>query len=748
MKKQTAEYKNIKGLVSDVNLNNNVGNPKFENFSLTPIGKLTKRKGWGVVTAYSETGKDNSNIKIDFNRIDTGAGGYPDINTFHYRSFKDTLTDQYGVNAGFAWQYTLRNKVVNNVNGLWAKRTGKHFLGLTTSDKQITTTAQWNGKGNTKFIETPDHVYIVNDYKEGNLTKDVLKYSYDKFNVGVLYNDTCYDTSISSNLKTKELPTITDWVVRVEKKVYTNTVNPAPKKSLPIGKYMYMFLPVYNTGTIGEPLFDKYYKTEVGGDASTQITGAYTQTIVIAASDTTPGTGKYVAAAIYGKPITNPFIKNIRVYRTKNLITESNINKFYFIGQVAKATNWISEQNLEIAPEQYYSTSVPAFYGDTMQDSELGEDYIQARGILNSNVSMRASCGCYAHNRLFLGGDRRYPQMGFVSTLDKTDEFYLAPYTFELFNSENEQTTIQEVANSIYWFSKNSLYVLRPTLDVDVPFTKELVSPTVGCDSLNSACVLEGICYFIFNNKLWALDAFGQYKEISTAVNTQLANKASSAEIILKVNASDRYIKIMYRDTNNEAVNIDYYPVQDLFNSQTGDKDIYSINGATAELQSQDDRYKLVNYEQIPDLGEEWGVDIDGNIVKRGTDYIDTSVGSDKVTWINYTADNTLAAKSYPVNGILEKPFVFSSRVRFNSVILFGLGTIEMAYKVDNGSYGAYRTYTMTRTGTECPLNGVGSIHSIKLRHSANSDIDFDFMKVKWTAQTNVDISNNVDAGV
>jgi hypothetical protein len=743
MRKQTADYKQIRGWVTDKNINDNVGNPTFQNFTLTPIGKLTKRKGWSVVTAYNETGKDNSNLKIDFDRLTTGSQGYPDIQTFHYRSFKDTLTDQYGVNAGFTWQYTLRNKVVNNVNGLWAKRTGKHFLGLTTSDKQITTTAQWNGKGNTKFIETPDHVYIVNDYKEGNTSRDVLKYGYDKNNLGVLYPDTCYDTSIGNNLKVKANPTITDWVVRAEKKTYTGTAQNAPKRSLPVGVYEYLFLPVYNTGSIGEPIFMDYAGKNAYDINVFQPTNAWTQTIRVDTPDTTT-TGTFVGVALYGKIINNPFITHIRIYRTKNRLVAGNINKFYFLYQVAKPNNFIAEQNLAVSEIQYTNTTGPVLYLDTLLDTELSGDVLEPLGIINNAVSMRASCGCYAQNRMFLGGDRRYPSVGFVSALDKTDSF-LIEYAFELFNSENEQTTIQSVGNNIYWFSKNSIYVLKPNNDVDVPYTKELISPTVGCDSLNSACVLEGICYFIFNNRLWALNEYGQYKEISAAINTQIVNNAS--EIVLKPNASERYVKIMFRNTSGEAVNIDYYPIHDLFAEQTGDKDIYTINGATAELSTQDDRYKLVNYEQIPDLSEEWGVDIDGNIVKRASDYQDTSVGSDKVTWLNYTADNTGAVKTYPVNGILEKPFVFNSRVRLNSVILFGSGSIDMAYKVDNGAYGSYRTYTMTRTGTECPLNGVGSIHSIKLRHTANSDVDYDFMKVKWTSQTNVDISNNVDAG-
>lgn len=743
MKKQTAEYKDIKGLLTDVNINNNVGNPTFDNLSLTPIGKLTKRKGWTWYKQYEEDYRDIANLKIDYDRLSTGSQGYPNPSVFHYRGFKDTYLEQSQGRISGEWSYKLYAKIYLNEGGLWARRDGDSFSNINLP-KRITTNAQFDGRGNIKFVESPKHVYIVNDFKDGENSKDILKYSYDKYNVGVLYEDKCYNTSIGSNLITRNYPTQTKWQVRAELKQYKDTVGDAPKKSIPVGIYEYLFLPVYNTGSIGDPIFKSYSNSwDVKNIYVPE--GAYTQQIAVP-TPTIPGT--YNSIAFYALPIKDPFITHIRIYRTKNLAGKpENINKFYFCYQVAKPSiNY--EINLNVSNISYYYTN-PAeiFYADVLQDSELSGDTLVEKLLSNRNASMRGTCACYAQNRLFVGGDRRYVSSGFVSELDKSDSFGALIYNFELASNNNEQTSIEEVGNNIYWFLQHSLYVLRPTSDTDIPYTKELISPTVGCDSLNSSCVLDNICYFIFNEKLWALNEFGQYKEISAAVNTQLTGKATGSEIVLRANASERFIKIMYRTSLGEAVNIDYYPVLDLYRKHVGKKDIYGISGSTAVLESGNEHYQLINYQHVPDLGESWGVDIDGNIVKETTDYQDTSLGNQKVTWNDYTADSTAAIRTYSVDGIMEKPFVFNSRVRFNSVVLFGSGDIDFAYKVDNGSYSDYKTVTMTRTGVEIPLNGVGTIHSIKLRHTANSDIDYDYMRVKWTAQTSVDISNNVDTG-
>ena len=590
---------------------------------------------------------------------------------------------------------------------------------------------------NFKFIETPDHVYIINDYHKGTVSGTVYKYKYNKDSKP---DDIDYILNISMSPEMYVESTITD----------------SGSNNSIVSKYRYRIIPVYNTSSEGywdkESVSTQDFYTEVDIKKSEQV------------------------VSLYIVPVLDPFILGYKIYRTKykttiipartvhvgltnKLYPESyeakiQVEDFYFLAYV-------------IRPDNRTSTGLHRIYVDkNMNNDQLGEAFAGVKpvnytwhGSMKANPSviqekkylpgygMLCTCGLYAQNRCFAGGDGRYPSTGFVSELDKSDYYGAFLYAFDLASLENRQTTIQEVGNNIYWFLKNSMYVLKPTSDALVPYTKELVSPTVGCDSLNSACVLEGICYFIFNNKLWAINEFSQYKEISTAINTQLDDKSAGSEIILKANASERYIKIMYRNMSNEAVNIDYYPVHDIFSEQTGDKDIYTVSGSTATLVSQDDRYKLVNYEQLPDLNEEWGVDIDGNLIKRGTDYQDASVGGDKVTWINYTADSTAAVKTYPVNAVLEKPWAFSATVKANCVVIYGTGNIDVASATDGGAFSAYRTYTMTRTGVTIPLTLVGHIISVRLRHTANTDIDYDFMKLVYTPYSSVDVTNDVSGG-
>lgn len=757
MKKQETTYSEIKGLITDVNINVNPGNPTFQNFYKTPIGKLAKRKGWinpyywyneGVGNRTSSwgvnNGKDVGNIKIDYTRLVSGAGGYPDTATFHYKSFKDKLLVQTGETIAGEWQYIIQNKIVNNTNELWAARTGHTRGQVTPYIKKISSETQWTGRGNTKFIDTPDHVYIFNDFQDGQTTRNVLKYKYDKDNINGNYDlDECDEVQIDSNLKCGA-SNGNDWIINAEIKSFDAATVPGTiYTGIGIGKYNYIFLPVYNTGAVGDPIFRDQLNIVNGVVTSKK---SYYQTVKIPG----PVNTKY-GVSFKCKFIANPFIIGINIYRTKNIeLLNAETEKYYFVGFATKplytTTTATGSAELVFGKSMYYSSTTSNFYGDVSNDDALGNQIFQTFPI-NLDAPLRASCGCYAQNRLFVAGDRRHIENVFFSEPDKTDLFINVGYTLELVSGENEVKTIIEVGIIICVFLKHSIYILRPTSDPDVPFIKELLSPTVGCDSLNSACTLDTICYFIFNNKLWAINEYGQYKEISAAINTLFKDKDDTSEIILKPNASDRYIKIMFRKSDGDAVNIDYYPIHDFFTEQTGDKDIYTVSGVNATLVSQDDRYKLVNYEQIPDLNEEWGVDIDGNIVKRGTDYQDVSVGSDKVTWLNYTADSILAIKTYPINAVLEKPWAFSATVKANCVVIYGTGPIDVASAKDGEEFSEYKTYTMTRTGITIPLNLVGHIISVRLRHTANTDIDYDFMKLVYTPFTSVDVTNDVAGG-
>jgi hypothetical protein len=765
MKKQETTYSEIKGLITDVNINVNPGNPTFQNFYKTPIGKLAKRKGWNLYWRvlstygdyYMEQGKDNGNIIIDYDRLTSGTGGYPDTATFHVKKYNGSLNTANGETYAKDYTIFLRNKIVNDNNELWRYL---YASDLTPNDKKISDT--WEGRGNKKFIETPDHVYIINDYQNGITTQNVLKYKYNR--ISMLHDDVTKEVKIGSNFKSNDGGAV-DWEIRAETKRYTHAI-PAdaddsipPLKSIEAGTYHYMFLPVYNTGAVGDPIFIEYANTNEtyssGYYASTP-EGAYISPVTI----TRAPIGSYNAVAFYCKDITDPFISFIKIYRTKNLTsstaTAASKTKFYFVGQAAVPQPYHDgrEHQLEISNAKYYSATVSLFYGDNLPDSELGTDYLTASDPFNKNASMRASCGCYAQNRLFLAGDRRYPANIFLSELDKTDLFILSPYTMPLASLGNETVAIENVGTNIFVFQKNSFYILRPTSDADVPYIVELVSPSVGCDSLNSITVLDNIAYFMFNNKLWALNEFSQFKEISGTINTQLddIDTANPAEVILKTNTFDRYIKIMYRKADGDAVNIDYYPIHDLSTEQTGDKDIYTKSGTMDEdqeilnLNIQTDNYKLVNYEQLS-TGQEWGVEIDGNIVIRTSDWEDTFVGKAKTRWLNYIADSTAATNLYSVNAVLEKPWAFSATVKANCVVIYGTGPIDVASAKDGGAFSAYKTYTMTRTGVTIPLNLVGHIISVRLRHTANTDIDYDFMKLVYTPYSSVDVTNDVSGG-
>jgi hypothetical protein len=753
MKKQTADYKQIKGLVTDVNPTVNPGCPTFQNFSLTPIGKLTKRKGWSVLRNpldvltgnYTEPDRDYSNLSIDYSRLSTGVEGYPNTQVFHCKPHT-VITNGVAV----TYRDVLYHKLVNKDSTLWRVRYDSNNniidnlqISLVSGDAK-----QFEGVLKIKFIETNDMVLIIdaNHVVTNGKKGYIWKYAYNK-NSGQFDTDRIHNLMVFSSIYAEATqytvlpPMITD-------------INQTETTGLALGTYEYVVLPVYNTGTIGQfnkDSVNKPIKIEL------KLTGLQLQNHAKAC----------VTLSVYSQ--YNPYITHYRVYRSK-LNKTIHDDGAYFVCQIAKPNDLTnpgvliplknSDSPLNITDMGTVEVGIADLsLGSRMEDIPFLNTYnaspalsfYETRKTLDFNVS----CGCFAHNRLILG----YGNKVYLSLLDKIDSIdgsltWICPTATE---NENNVEVIEQIGNNVFvWLRNSGIYVMKPTNDADVPFNYELVSLTTGCDSLNSICVLENIAYFIFNNRLWAMNEYGQCKEISAAINTLLDDKNSTAEIILKPNASERYIKIMYRNTLDEAVNIDYYPVQDIFTEQTGDKDIYirsgAIDGATgkeiATLTAKYDRYKLVNYEQVPEINEEWGVDIDGNIVKRNLTYTDTAIGDQKSVWNNYLANDFSGVRNYVVNGIMEKPFVFNSRVRFNSVILFGEGVIEMAYKVDNGSYGDYRTYTMVRTGTECPLNGVGSIHSIKIRHSANTDIDLDFIKVKWTAQTNVNISNNVDGGV
>ena len=747
MKKQTAEYKDIKGLLTDVNINNNVGNPTFDNLTLTPIGKLTKRKGFKNIINYDEKNADLSNLKVNYGKV------WANSNLFYVHTIP-----VYTSGTEVKHKDIIYSAIKNNKNYIIKSRLDENDNVLST--KMISyNNLQVKAGRPAKVIPTPEMAFIVsNEITSEETSSGIFKHMFKR----VITNG---DADIMQNV-------VIDSDVWVNGSVLENVSSVSE-----IGTFRYKVVPVYNTGAEGSIKSDndiynytavitkvtqgvvlrvystrdpfiigyKVYRSKVNTQTVNVIRtdvswGALVQNTVTEVKPAKEGKREYYFLAYFPKPATaQPSIpvSLIAGYWGSTAYTErdiksTNLGDLYSrkepINRVATENNGLIIDGENWTTGAYEQRDIPAL------SKVLGF------------FGMRGTCACYAQKRGFMGGDKRYPHIGFVSELDKIDSYGSLIYTFELANDTNEQTSIEEVGNNIYWFLQHSLYVLRPTSDTDIPYTKELISPTVGCDSLNS-CVLDNICYFIFNEKLWALNEFGQYKEISAAVNTQLTGKATGSEIVLRANASERFIKIMYRTSLGEAVNIDYYPVLDLYRKHVGKKDIYGISGSTAVLESGNEHYQLINYQHVPDLGESWGVDIDGNIVKETTDYQDTSLGNQKVTWNDYTADSTAAIRTYSVDGIMEKPFVFNSRVRFNSVVLFGSGDIDFAYKVDNGSYSDYKTVTMTRTGVEIPINGVGTIHSIKLRHTANSDIDYDYMRVKWTAQTSVDISNNVDTG-
>lgn len=786
--KQTLTIKEFKpGYVSagDFPDTLNPGYKTFKNFLIDSVGNVLKPHGWKNIINYDETGKDNGNIAIDYSRLTTGSGGYPRTDVFYCKNYASIVN---GVKTEY--KDVLMHKIINGINTLWHIR-------LDVNDnvvlqKQISTNGQWKEAGPVKCIETPEQLYIVNSRNKLISSYNILeekkyksvvcpeqwKGAVWKYNFAV--GNRANDVEKLQNISIANPNNFTAYGIKDSNSKY----------NIHLQNRFYVVVPVYNTGT----------KAPCGAGLKLLVSPVplYTQS-----SDATyKAQQDYINnigfAQISVPPFYDPYIKYLRVYRTKervqngiNVATETD--PYYFCFQMELTAAMQTVQNSTPHRMILYAGSVPEYssgvngvnkqiISDYLKDTELGSELSNdilfnsfthewndnqfsvnpPATLYDDGIDFFAHAGCYAQNRLFLLDDKFI----YLSDIGKSDGFSLPPYAVKYQNLENPTTAIEEVGQNIFVWNKNGgLTVLRPTQSTDIPYVVEPLDSGIGCDSLNSVCVLNRTAYFIFKNKLYAMNEFGQYQEISQGINSVLAkfDIGYPSEIILKTNNKDGYIKIMFRNAWHSPylpINIDFYPGTGIWVENTGYKDIFLEIGGTNELiltphssgltGIKREQYQLLNYQYLPDTNEEWGVDFDGNVVKRSADYSNVSVGSDKTTWQNFTYSGTVTpVKSYPIESVMERGLHFSAKIFVNAIILYGTGNIKYNYALDNKVYQAKtKTVLMKELGAAIHINALTNLLLYKLTHDTAEALQFDFMEIIYNGTHKITIKNTVSAGV
>jgi hypothetical protein len=726
----------------------NPGFKTFKNWRVDITGKLTKPFGWSVVKGYDEQGKDNGNLKIDFDRLATGAGGYPNISTFHCKPFVTAVAG-----AEVIYRDVLSHRIVNNINEIW--RTRYDNTNTVIEDKKISVDGQLVGVCNVRFVESPDHVYIINDYVKGTVSGTVYKYKYAKdlkqFDVDLIQN-----ISIAASVFIRG----------------TFVPNGTGTVGMFNGHFKYFVIPVYNTSA--------------EGFADTPDPAQFIEIIT-----TNSTTGKALRIDI--KSTYDPFIVGYKIYRTKingqDVVVKSTVETFLGMFKTVTVDN-PGYNPIQKIPPYYFLKYIPkpnnavnfndwvpliekgkTFTDELITDTLLGEMYAgsmpvnfclnQYRGTYGmtipstaatSGLGMLCTCGTYADDSLFLGGDARYPKKLFKSDFGKSDYFGDIIYDIKYASLENMQSAIEQVGSNIFvWCKNGGLVKLAPTQNADVPYVVEPLDNGIGCDSLNSIAILNRMAYFIFKGKMYAVNEFGQYKEISGGVSSVLSQATS--EIILKTNNKDNYVKIMFRigtGTSSNAVNIDFYPTLGMWIEHTGLKDIFRQAGATASPSSQDERYQLVNYDYLPDLNEEWGVNLDGDIVKRSADY--NNVGNDKCQWLNCSSYGITPVTTYPVTSTWERGLHFNAKAYINTLIFYGASPVKYDYALDDSIYvfkaaNETREIIMTKLGYEVPINQYTNLLLIKMIHDTAAAIDFDYVEIIYNGTQKITVKNTVGAG-
>jgi hypothetical protein len=749
------------GYVKDFPDTLNPGFKTFKNWIISVTGKLTKAFGWSVVLPYDETGKDCGNLSIDFGR--TGFDGYPSISTFHCKPFVTTVG---GVEV--TYRDVLYHKIVNNINEIWRTRYGPPDIvqNPIIESKKISVDGQFQGKCNIRFVESPDHVYIINDYVSGTVSGTVYKYKYAK-DLKQYDADLIQNVSISAAVET--------WAVK--------TANSSTDSIL--GNYLYSVVPVYNTSSEGAMV------------AREKETDLVFNAIYVNIDN------KKLSVTLEVQSSYNPFIIGYKVYRTKVNAVVATVYKnsdnpfdmqkqsvyqapvppnkeFYFLGYFPRPNNSINSVNpanrIKLTHEVKSEGVTYNITENNINDKSLGsilnilqpvnlviesilttDGYNPSKSFLDSGYGMLCTCGTYADDSMFLGGDARYPKKLFKSEFGKSDTFGSVIYDIKYASLENMQTAIEQVGGNMFvWCKNGGLVKLSPTQSADVPYIVEPLGDGIGCDSINSIAVIGKMAMFVFKNKLYLMNEFGacattadgSWKEISGGINSILATATS--EIVLKTNNKDNYVKIMFR-TASLPINIDFYPTLGVWIEHTGKKDIYNKYGVLASLSSASERYGLVNYNYLPDVNEEWGVDVDGNIVKRQDTFINTSVGSDKTQWLNCST-SAIAIKDYNVVSTLERSLHFNAKIYINKIIFYGTSLIKYDYALDTGVYvfaavNETREITMVMTGYEIAINQHTNLLLLKMIHDTAAEIDFDYIEIVYNGTQKITVKNTVGAG-
>jgi len=774
-KKNTITVKQFKpGLITDLNVTVNPGYTRFENLKINTVGKFEKRKGWSVLYMYEEHNRDVANLPISYDSVYTDANkdSVPRTDFIHVHS-KSTVA------SGSTTEETeyidlLFHRIYDNVNTLWHRRIDKTTK-ATIAEYNLTpalTGTDYNGDswglpwknwGNVTFIDTPDHTYIINGYKAGDKAGNVFKYDYGD-------NARNRDPIRLQNIGLAILKGGTG-----DTGSYKLAEDPVEVSSLTRGKhYFYGVAPVYNTGVIGN------ITKSPGHIYVSPYDGGFTAN---------PGRSVLISV----KPTYDPYITHYRIFRTKQ--KNSDYFDFYndplfFVEQVeVPANTGFNEFTL--------------IYNDILGDDELGSEYIESDSInsyvltpttindlgsaqiygdgegyfiglsdstgttrynrlttVSNHIGMRATCGTYAQSRSFFGGDRLNPDKLFVSEIDRSDNIRASlTYTIPLASLQNEITAIREIGNTIFVLCESSTYKLIETNNPELPYVLELVDSSKGCDSPSAFEVLNRVGFFMFKGKLQAMSEYGDIKEISGAINTKLAGlDADPATYVLRANESQEFIKIMFRRNSDQfPINIDFYPEDNLYTEEIGIKQIFTPTGETdattgkeiVSLNEEDERFLLTAYCYNQNAGEEWGINFDGDIVYRGSDYADVSKVNSKVSWQDYiyNGDLTLLENSFNIKGVIEKPFVFESRVQASSIIFYGTGTIKFKMNYDETGYTAEKEVTLNRAGVEVPLGKQGFIIKVLITHDTNEDIDLDLFELKVTGKQGTNIKNKTSSG-
>lgn len=714
------------GWIEDVNYTVNPGYIKLKNAFLNSLGKIQKRMGWALKRMWKQPGLTpgaEGNLPLNYSYPVAGSDACARTNFMHIKSKLQP--------DGTMHKYCLVHRIKNGKNALVKIEFDEN--GDFVAETQIATPEQFKNYGPVKFIETPDMVYIINTFNSlssGTKKGYIWKYAYG-LNINALDTERIHNISISNSMYA------------------TAEILKTSSAGLAIGKYYYFVMPEYNTQTVGR------------GDSATFV-------VTAASVDITEGSQHAIIKVL--SPY-DPYIVAYRIYRSKKNGSALEAPK-YLCRVVKPANNTNPEQLVELinptSPIFVISGTNRRVTDMNTTDEQLGSalpmtpflnsykhlwqnfsTYSHGQNppstVYDNQLNLPISCGCFAQNRLILG----YGKNLYFSLPNNSDSIdgtltLMPPLAHE---TENPLIAIEEVGPYIFCFCKSAIYKLIPTSNTTTPFQLSPVSTSYGCDSLSSITILDNIAYFMFRNKLHAMNAYGQIKEIGGPIASVFETIKNGTDFNISKNDKEKFIRIMFL-TDANSREIDFYPDLNYFVDNAGYRDIFVPESNTeVDLSVENERYRLTAYEYNHTTGEEWGVTYDGDIVKKDVDYIDKTIASTVTNWQEYDyAGTTQPRNSYPVELLFEKAFSYPERVGFLSFLLYGTGKVYISFSIDGSNvWSKEKLITLTRAGTETLIDAQGFSVILRLRHTENSSLDLDFYALKFNASGKVDFLNKID---